>query len=126
MEKIKKLFILFISATAFSILAAQKVTNVKTKPAPKSLNINLIIEQLQKQYNNTKSAIFNFSQEYTHPIFPADQKSTGQVFYKLGKMKWHYKTPAEREKLFYIRENNLIYYLPKEKLAYEDPCFKGG
>jgi outer membrane lipoprotein carrier protein len=95
----------------------------KIPPKPAINNINLLADAIQKHYNQTNSATFDFTQNYKHPFLPTNESSKGEVFFKARNMLWRYKEPADRKKEFYIAGNKFTYYLISDKIAYTHNCF---
>lgn len=92
------------------------------KQVAKKINIDEAIIALQKTYNNANSSTFSFRQKYTHPVFPINEDSLGQVFFKRGNMKWVYEKP--RKKSIIVKGNKLIIFIEEDKIAYENDCFQ--
>jgi outer membrane lipoprotein-sorting protein len=88
-------------------------------------DINKIIDAIQKQYNSTHSASFEFKQSYKHPFLAATEESEGSVFYKRigGKMVWSYTKPDNKQKKFFINGKKLTYYSVPDNVAYEHNCY---
>ncbi|MCA9508705.1 MAG: outer membrane lipoprotein carrier protein LolA [Myxococcales bacterium] len=98
------------------------------KPTPNSRPTTAQLMQLadiiQKQYNKTKSARFDFEQNYKSPYLPITETSKGQVFFKARNMLWRYNEPASRKKEFYIEGKKFTYHLVNDKQAFTHDCFE--
>lgn len=115
--------------------------NAKKNPPPVAKNnaLETLIEALQKHYETTKSATFNFEQSYKNPFLSLTETSKGTVSYKrssddknkaanaakprVGKMLWSYTEPTDRQKKFYIDGNKLTYYSARDKTAFRHECY---
>jgi outer membrane lipoprotein carrier protein len=121
--------IIFVLLCSLALSAASSSTPKKISPAPaKKLaphdnNIQKLADAIQKHYNQTSSATFNFTQNYKHPFLPTNETSKGQVFFKARNMLWRYQEPADRQKEFYIADKKFTIYNINEKLAYTNNCF---
>lgn len=105
---------------------AQTKTPAKTITkitATETNNIQKLADAIQKHYNQTSSATFNFTQNYKHPFLPSNETSKGQVFFKARNMLWRYQEPADRQKEFFIADKKFTYHLINDKLAYTHDCF---
>lgn len=81
-------------------------------------------DAIQKQYEKTKSATFDFEQSYQHPFLPMNEKSKGKVFFKAKNMLWQYNEPENRKKEFYIQGKKFTYHLVSDKQAFFHNCFE--
>lgn len=97
------------------------------KPAtPAPVNIKRLADAIQKQYNNLKTATFDFEQSYKHPFLAVTETSKGKVAYNKtsGSMVWDYQEPKERQKKFYIHGKKFTYYSISDKIAYTHDCYE--
>ncbi len=92
----------------------------KTSPAA----LSALTDTIQKQYNKTRSATFDFEQSYKHPFLPVNENSKGQVYYKSRNMLWRYNVPSDRKKEFFIEGKKFTYHLINDKLAFTHDCFE--
>lgn len=106
---------------------AQPVVKKQPQPSnikkPVAFDLSKTIEDVQKKYNQTTSARFNFSQTYQHPFLPVNETSQGEVLFKKQKMVWLYQKPADKVKSFYINEKRFTYFQPRDKIAFTHDCF---
>lgn len=88
-------------------------------------NLAKLIDAIQRQYNNTKSATFDFDQSYKHPFLAVTENSHGNVSYQKvhGNMVWNYTQPKEKQKKFYISGNQFTYFSVSDKVAYTHNCY---
>ena len=110
----------FFSTSVFARLEKTVPTQVaKKKELPK------FIDAVQRQYNSTNAATFNFEQSYKHPFLNVTETSKGVVKYSRagGKMLWNYVEPKNRQKKFYINGNRFTYYSITDKIAYTHDCY---
>lgn len=127
--------VLFAEGTTQKIPSRPKDIQTKTpavvkKEAPKSpavkplvFDLAKTIDEVQKKYNQTTSARFNFSQTYQHPFLPVNETSEGEVLFKKQKMVWLYQKPTDKVKSFYINEKRFTYFQPRDKIAFTHDCF---
>jgi hypothetical protein len=94
------------------ILKKSRLCFLSTKPV--AFDLLKTIEEVQKKYNQTTSARFNFSQTYQHPFLPVNETSEGEVLFKKQKMVWLYQKPADKVKSFYINEKRFTYFQPRD------------
>lgn len=108
-------------------------TNAKAPVPPKPINpvapteaqLSALVDIVQKQYDRTTSASFDFEQLYSHRLLLATtEKSKGQVFFTPGNMLWRYNEPEERKKEFYIEGRKFTYHLVNDKQAFTHNCFE--
>jgi outer membrane lipoprotein carrier protein len=96
----------------------------KVAPPAVPAAISQLADAIQKQYNKTHSATFDFEQSYKHPFLPVNETSKGQVFFKSRNMLWRYNEPSDRKKEFFIEGKKFTYHLVKDKLAFTHDCFE--
>jgi outer membrane lipoprotein-sorting protein len=89
------------------------------------IDINKLVDAMQKQYDNIKTATFRFEQSYKHPFLTAMENSKGSVAYKKtgGKMVWTYLEPKDKQKQFFIVGKKFTYYSSSDKTAYTHNCY---
>jgi len=116
--------IIFALLFSFTLNASKSVPQKKAVPPnTKDSELQKLADAIQKNYNQTSSATFNFTQNYKHPFLPTNETSKGQVFFKARNMLWRYQEPADRQKEFFIADKKFTYHLINDKLAYTHDCF---
>ncbi len=117
-------FYLLMALTGLNLAAETKPMPVAKKPALPAKKAVLTPAQLatavQKKYDQIKSAKLHFEQTYSHQVL-AEQKSTGDIFFKPSKMRWSYDNP---KKEFFINGKDFTYYRPGDKIAFRHSCFE--
>ncbi len=141
---VKLAFAMIISLTANAVgepsaapVATQKAPAKATKKpeakpdvaeAAKLAELMKLANAIQKQYNQTRSATFNFEQTYRHPFLSGPESannSKGNVAYNKtsGSMMWNYQEPKDRQKKFFINRNKFTFYSISDKIAYTHDCY---
>jgi outer membrane lipoprotein carrier protein len=84
-------------------------------PAP---DLRMVLERMQKRYDQAKDFRARFSQNYTRAVVGRSTMSTGTVtFKKPGRMRWDYDKPEAR--MFLSNGQVLWLYEPEEKQAFK-------
>lgn len=86
--------------------------------APSNLDLQTVIERMQKRYDQAKDFRARFSQNYIRAVVGRSTLSTGTVaFKKPGRMRWDYEKPEAR--MFVSNGQTLWLYEPTEKQAFK-------
>ena len=98
-----------------------------TTPAParpsvaattKTPELRIVLERMQKRYDQAKNMRARFSQNYTRAVVGRTTLSTGTLtFKKPGRMRWDYQKPEPR--MFLSNGQTLWLYEPEEKQAFK-------
>jgi outer membrane lipoprotein-sorting protein len=96
----------------------------KAVPTVPAFDLAALVDKVQTEYIQTKTAIFEFKQVYHHQFLPVNESSTGHGSYKERNMLWRYETPADKQKSFYIQGKNFTYYQPRDQIAFTHNCFE--
>lgn len=102
--------------------STQKAPPIASKATAAALS--QLADDVQKQYNKTNSATFDFEQSYKSLFLPTLESSKGQVFFKARNMLWRYNEPSDRKKEFYIEGRKFTYHLVNDKQAFTHNCFE--
>lgn len=109
-----------------TLLLSRVLLGAPQQPAAKKPNaVETLALAIQKQYNNTKSATFDFEQSYKHPFLNIAESSKGHVSYiqASGKMVWSYLEPKDKQKKFFIDGKKFTYYSVSDKTAFTHDCY---
>jgi outer membrane lipoprotein carrier protein len=86
-------------------------------PAPGRLPLPVVIEKMQKNYDQARDFRAHFSQKYTNVAFNRTKVSSGEVaFKKGGRMRWDYDKPDPQ--MFISDGKTLWLYEPEDKQAF--------
>jgi outer membrane lipoprotein carrier protein len=86
--------------------------------ADKTAGLRVVLERMQKRYDQAKSLRARFSQNYTRAVMGRATLSTGTLtFKKPGRMRWDYEKPEPR--MFLSNGQVLWLYEPEEKQAFK-------
>jgi outer membrane lipoprotein carrier protein len=97
--------------------AAAKATSQTAVVAP-APDLRMVLERMQKRYDQAKDFRARFSQSYTRAVVGRSTMSTGTVtFKKPGRMRWDYDKPEAR--MFLSNGQVLWLYEPEEKQAFK-------
>ena len=104
------------------LLLAIVMAGVSAAPAPAvpdgKLELQTVIDRMQKRYDQSKDFRARFSQNYSRAVVGRSTLSTGTVaFKKPGRMRWDYDKPEPR--MFVSNGQVLWLYEPTEKQAQE-------
>lgn len=94
-------------------------------PARPAVNVAKLADAIQKKYDSTKTATFDFEQIYQHRFLTVMENSKGTVAYEKapGNMVWQYNEPTNRQKKFFIKGRSFTYYSISDKIAYTHNCY---
>jgi outer membrane lipoprotein carrier protein len=105
---------LAVSLAATPAPAAPPVTS----SAAGRLPLPLVIEKMQKNYDQAKDFRAHFSQKYTNVAFNRTKVSSGEVVFKKGgRMRWDYDKPDPQ---MFISDGKVLWlYEPADKQAFK-------
>ncbi len=103
---------------------AKKLEEEAKKKAQEAKELSQLADDIQKRYNETRSAILEFEQRYTSAFLSQNEVSKGKVWYKARNMLWRYEEPKDRQKEFYIEGKKFTYHIINDKLAFTHDCFE--
>jgi outer membrane lipoprotein-sorting protein len=97
----------------------------KTTNANPKINVMKLADSIQRQYNNTRSASFDFQQTYKHTLRSEVETFKGHVSYDkaTGNMVWNYVEPHDRQKMLFINGKKFTYFSKKDNVAYTHNCY---
>jgi outer membrane lipoprotein carrier protein len=99
------------------VMAATSAAPVPAAPEGK-LDLQTVIDRMQKRYDLAKDFRARFSQNYSRAVVGRSTLSTGTVaFKKPGRMRWDYDKPEPR--VFVSNGQVLWLYEPTEKQAFK-------
>jgi outer membrane lipoprotein carrier protein len=111
------LLIAFFLAAGTSPAPASPASAVAT-PASAALDLQTVLERMQKRYDQAKDFHARFSQNYSRAMVGRATLSTGTItFKKPGRMRWDYDKPEPR--MFLSNGQVLWLYEPSEKQAFK-------
>src|SRR4051794_33548884 len=89
-----------------------------TSPAAGRLPLPLVIEKMQKNYDQAKDFKAHFSQKFTNVAFNRTKVSSGEVTVKKGgRMRWDYDKPDPQ---MFVSDGKLLWlYEPNDKQAFK-------
>jgi outer membrane lipoprotein carrier protein len=113
------LTLVLAAETAAAPVAGQAPTAATLATSAKeSLALNVVIERMQKRYDQAKDFRAHFSQNYSRAAMGRSTLSTGEItFKKPGRMRWDYEKPEPR--MFLSNGQVLWMYEPTEKQAFK-------
>ena len=89
-----------------------------TTPASGTLDLQTVLDRMQKRYDQAKDFHARFSQNYSRAVVGRATLSTGTItFKKPGRMRWDYEKPEPR--MFLSNGQVLWLYEPSEKQAFK-------
>jgi outer membrane lipoprotein carrier protein len=89
-----------------------------TTPASGTLDLQTVLDRMQKRYDQAKDFHSRFSQNYSRAVVGRATLSTGTItFKKPGRMRWDYDNPEPR--MFLSNGQVLWLYEPSEKQAFK-------
>ena len=110
------LLLTLLRATAPSPPAAVTAPAAGTKSA--RLDLKVVVERVQKRYDDASDFRAHFSQTLTNPTFKRKSALAGEVLLKKpGKMRWNYQTPDV--KMYLADGAHLWLYEPEDKQAFK-------
>jgi outer membrane lipoprotein carrier protein len=118
------LFVLAAKPDAAPVAAAKPAPAVPAapapaaKPAPGRLALPVVIDKIQKNYDQAKDFKAHFSQKYTNVAFNRTKVSSGEVtFKKGGRMRWDYAKPDPQ---MFVSDGRVLWlYEPNDKQAFK-------
>lgn len=107
---------------AIVVATSPAAPSTAVAPAPAasqpSLDLQTVIDRMQKRYDQAKDFRARFSQNYSRAAVNRSTMSTGTVaFKKPGRMRWDYEKPEPR--MFVSNGQVLWLYEPTEKQAFK-------
>ena len=91
---------------------------VVSAAAPDRLDLDAVVERVQKRYDAAADFRAHFSQTLTNPTFKRKTALSGEVLLKKpGKMRWNYQTPDV--KMYLADGTRLWLYEPEDQQAFK-------
>ncbi len=112
------LFLALVLASASTASAPALTATHSAAPATANLDLQTVIDRMQKRYDLAKDFRARFSQNYSRAVIGRSTLSTGTVAIKKpGRMRWDYEKPEPR--IFVSNGQVLWLYEPTEKQAFK-------
>jgi outer membrane lipoprotein carrier protein len=100
------------------VLSAGTAVETTAVPAGGALDLQTVLDRMQKRYDQAKDFHARFSQNYSRAVVGRATLSTGTItFKKPGRMRWDYDKPEPR--MFLSNGQVLWLYEPSEKQAFK-------
>jgi outer membrane lipoprotein carrier protein len=100
------------------VLATGAQAQPPAAPTVEKLDLHMVVERMQKRYDQAKDFHARFSQTYGRAVVGRTTLSTGAItFKKPGRMRWDYDKPEPR--MFLSNSQVLWLYEPTEKQAFK-------
>ena len=110
--------ILLLAIVLAAASAAPAPAASTTAATPGNLDLQTVIDRMQKRYDQAKDFRARFSQNYSRAAVGRSTLSTGTVaFKKPGRMRWDYDKPEPR---MFVSDGRVLWlYEPSEKQAFK-------
>jgi outer membrane lipoprotein carrier protein len=107
-----------MSMLLFATIFAAAATAPPLAARDNALDLQTVIDRMQKRYDQAKDFRAGFSQNYSRAVIGRSTLSTGTVaFKKPGRMRWDYEKPEPR---VFVSDGRVLWlYEPSEKQAFK-------
>jgi outer membrane lipoprotein carrier protein len=107
-----------MSTLLFAIVLAGAGAALQPAARDASLDLQAVIDRMQKRYDQAKDFRARFTQDYSRAVIGRSTLSTGTVaFKKPGRMRWDYDKPEPR---VFVSDGRVLWlFEPSEKQAFK-------